>query len=275
MKILVLGGNGMAGHMLVQYFRQQGGHRVYYTTRDPSDTDGLLLDATDFGMAESLIQAVRPSILINAVGVLNQFAEEDKVKAYEINGILPHRLRKAADLINARLIHISTDCVFSGARGGYSEQDATDGTSAYALTKALGEVRATGHLTIRTSIIGPEIRKGGIGLFQWFMQQKGKVSGYRQVMWNGVTTLELAKAIDVLMKQELSGLVHLACPQSVSKHDLLQMMQQIWGKEDVSIIPVNMPVQDRTLQSTRPDMKYAVPDYRDMLEELHSWIRNH
>lgn len=274
MSILVFGGNGMAGHMLVQYFRQQEEHRVYYTTRDPGDPDGLLLDASNFGMMESIIQTVRPSVIINAVGVLNQFAEKDKVRAYEINGILPHRLRKAADLVGAKLVHISSDCVFSGTRGGYKERDRPNGTSVYAVTKALGEVVEGGHLTIRTSIIGPEIREGGIGLFQWFMQQKGEVTGYRQVMWNGVTTLELAKAIDVLMKQELSGLVHLACPQPVSKHDLLQLMQHIWDKKDVTIIPVDVPVQDRTLRSTRPDMKYVVPDYREMLEELHSWIRN-
>ncbi|MFB5761713.1 dTDP-4-dehydrorhamnose reductase family protein [Paenibacillus medicaginis] len=274
MKILVFGGNGMAGHMLVQYFRQQEEHRVYYTTRDAEDTDGLLLNAADFGMVESIIKTVQPSVIINAVGVLNQFAEQDKVRAYELNGILPHRLRKAADLVGAKLVHISSDCVFSGTRGGYAERDQPDGTSVYSQSKALGEVVEAGHLTIRTSIIGPEIRDGGIGLFQWFMRQKGEVSGYRQVMWNGVTTLELAKAIDVLVKQELSGLVHLACPRPVSKHDLLQLMQKIWGKEDVSIIPVDMPVQDRTLRSTRPDMKYVVPDYRDMLEELLLWIRN-
>lgn len=274
MKILIVGGNGMAGHILVQYFRRQRGFRVYYTTRNPHDADGLLLDAADFGMAEVIIQAVQPSVIINAVGVLNQFAEQDQVNAYEMNGILPHRLRKAADAVGAKLIHISTDCVFSGDRGGYTEQDLPDGTSAYALSKSLGEVNATGHLTIRTSIIGPEIRERGIGLFHWFMQQTGQVTGYRRVMWNGITTLELAKAIHALMKQELYGLVHLACSQSISKHDLLHLIQQIWGKEDVSIMAVEEPVQDRTLRSVRPDMTYVVPGYRHMLEELHLWIKN-
>ncbi|MEK4359533.1 SDR family oxidoreductase [Paenibacillus sp. FSL M7-1455] len=272
MKLLILGGNGMAGHMLVHYFRRQEKHRVFYTTREARSPGGLYLDASEPCMVDRLLDIVRPDVVINAIGVLNHHADEDRINAYHINGFLPHRLCRAADRIGARLIHISTDCVFEGTRGGYTEEDQPDGTSMYAMTKALGEVRAPGHLTIRTSIIGPEIRSHGIGLMHWFMSQKGTVTGYRNVMWNGVTTLELAKAVDRFMNSSVSGLIHLAHPVPICKHDLLLLFQEIWDLRDVVVLPVDQPVQDRTLVSTRADIDYAVPHYRDMLKELKIWM---
>ncbi|MFC9711803.1 dTDP-4-dehydrorhamnose reductase family protein [Paenibacillus sp. NPDC056933] len=272
MKLLILGGNGMAGHILVDYFRRQGVHSVFYTTRDVSDPRGLLLDVNDSYMVDRLVEAVHPDVIVNAVGVLNSFADEDKITAYHINGFLPHRLRRVADTIGARLIHISTDCVFSGDRGAYRENDITDGTSAYAITKALGEVHDAGHLTIRTSIIGPEIRKGGIGLMHWFMSSTGEVGGYTRVFWNGVTTLELAKWVDHYLSSPVSGLIHLAHPEPVSKHDLLLLFQQTWGKQDVVVVPDDSVVQDRTLVSTREDVKTDLPDYSTMLKELALWM---
>ncbi|AHV98670.1 dTDP-4-dehydrorhamnose reductase family protein [Paenibacillus sabinae] len=273
MKLLILGGNGMAGHMLVDYFRLQGEHEVFYTTRDKSDRKGLILDAEDIAAVESTVSIVSPHCIINALGVLNQSAANHKIAAYHINGILPHRLRLAADDVSARLIHISTDCVFEGTRGGYTEEDAPDGTSVYAVTKAFGEVRDFGHLTIRTSIIGPEIRKNGIGLMGWFLAQTGKVPGYRRVMWNGVTTLELAKAIDRLLDSEVSGLIHLAHPQPVSKYELLGMIQTAFHKTDAEIVPDDDHVQDRTLVSTRPDITFHLPSYPAMLAELADWMK--
>nr|WP_274528582.1 SDR family oxidoreductase [Paenibacillus piscarius] len=271
---MILGGNGMAGHMLAEYFRRQGKHHVFHTTRDKNDLGGLYVDADDIAGVEKLVEIVSPHCMINAMGVLNQFAERDRIGAYHVNGFLPHRLRRAADNIQARLIHISSDCVFEGTRGGYTEEDIPDGTSVYALTKSLGEVHAPGHLTIRTSIIGPEIRQGGIGLMEWFLAQEGRVSGYERVMWNGVTTLELAKVIDAQLDSGLSGLIHLAHPEPVSKYRLLQMMQSVFHKENVEIIPVQDPVQDRTLVSTRSDVKVQLPAYPRMLEELARFMYN-
>lgn len=275
MKMLILGGNGMAGHILVQYFQQSGKHHVFYTTRDSCDSKSLVLDVTDMSAVEHVVRAVRPDIIINAVGVLNQRAEDDKINAYHINGFLPHRLRYLADAISARLIHISTDCVFLGNKGGYLEDDLPDGISAYALTKALGEVREPDHLTIRTSIIGPEIRPSGIGLFNWFMKQRGEVTGYRAVKWNGVTTLELAKAIDFFMNKDVGGLIHLGHPNPVSKYDLLLLFKDIWGKQDVDVVPSDEFVQDRTLRNTRLDAVYPFPDYVRMLKEMYEWQQAH
>ncbi len=274
MKLLILGGNGMAGHMLVDYFHRQGKHHVFYTTRDKRDLGGLYIDADDIAGVEKLVDIVSPHCIINAMGVLNQFAESDKIEAYHVNGFFPHRLRRAADNIHARLIHISTDCVFEGTRGGYVEEDIPDGTSVYAISKSLGEVRQPGHLSIRTSIIGPEIRTGGIGLMEWFLAQRGQISGYRRVMWNGVTTLELAKAIDSLLDSTVSGLIHLAHPTPVSKYELLQHIQAIFHKKDVEIIPDDLHIQDRTLVSTREDVTIQLPTYPEMLAELADWMKH-
>ncbi|GGF89774.1 SDR family oxidoreductase [Paenibacillus aceti] len=273
MKLFVLGGQGMAGHLIIEYFRRQGRHTVFYTTRDATDEGGLLLDVTDCYKLEKVLEAVRPQVIINAVGVLNQFADNDKINAYHINGFLPHRLQRMADSLGARLIHISSDCVFLGTRGGYREDDEPDGVSVYAVTKALGEVQAPGHVTIRTSIIGPELREQGIGLMQWFMRSKGEIQGYTNVLWNGVTTLELAKAIDSLLDSPVSGLVHLSYPERISKYELLLLMQEIWKVTGVKIIPSDNPVLDRSIIATRTDWKYEVPHYRDMLKEMEIWMR--
>ncbi|WP_379130607.1 dTDP-4-dehydrorhamnose reductase family protein [Paenibacillus sp. sgz500958] len=273
MKLLILGGNGMAGHMLADYFRRQGKHHVFHTTRDKRDLGGLYVDADDIAGVEKLVEIVSPHCIINAMGILNQFAQENVIGAYHVNGFLPHRLRRAADMIHARLIHISSDCVFEGTRGGYTEDDTPDGTSVYAITKSLGEVRDAGHLTIRTSIIGPEIRTGGIGLMEWFLAQTGTVPGYSNVMWNGVTTLELAKVIDHLLESPVDGLIHLAHPEPLSKYRLLQYMQTAFGKENVEIIPDDTPVQDRTLICTRTDVHFDLPSYPVMLSELAAWMK--
>lgn len=272
MKLLIFGGNGMAGHMLVDYFQRQDNVEVFYTTRNPKDSKGLVLDALHDHLVETTIELVRPDIIINAIGILNQFADQKILDAYNINGLLPHKLRKAADRTGARLIHISTDCVFEGTRGSYKESDTPDGTSTYALTKALGEVDASGHLTIRTSIIGPEIRNEGIGLLNWFIKQQGRVQGYRNVLWNGVTTLELARAISVLMLSPLSGILHLAQPHSISKYDLLLLFKETWGLKEIDVIASDTPVQNRTLLPSRLDLNLSLLDYPRMMKELKRWM---
>jgi dTDP-4-dehydrorhamnose reductase len=274
MKLLILGGNGMAGHMMADYFRRQGKHHVFHTTRDKRDLGGLYVDADDIAGMEKLIEIVSPHCIINAVGVLNHFAERDVIGAYHINGFLPHRLRRAADSIHARLIHISSDCVFEGTRGGYTEDETPDGSSVYAITKSLGEVKEKGHLTIRTSIIGPEIRSGGIGLMEWFLAQKGQVYGYRRVMWNGVTTLQLAKVVDAILDSPVDGLIHLAHPRPVSKYELLHDMKSAFHKTDAEIIPDVTHVQDRTLVNTRTDVNFELPSYPVMLAELAEWMKH-
>ncbi|GGD49946.1 dTDP-4-dehydrorhamnose reductase family protein [Paenibacillus nasutitermitis] len=274
MKLLIIGGNGMAGHLLVRYFRRERGMEVAYTTRKESPvSEGIFLDAADGEAAAAVVRSQCPDVIINAVGILNRDAEEYPLQAYQVNGLFPHWLGHVADRIGARLIHISSDCVFSGETGGYKETDIPDGTSVYAKTKALGELKHSPHLTIRTSIIGPEIRANGIGLLAWFLHQEGHVSGYARVMWNGVTTLELAKAIAYAIgRPEIGGLVHLTAGESVSKLTLLTLFQKYFHKTRLHILPDYELAIDRTLVSARDDWRYEAPKYPAMLAELAKWM---
>ncbi|NRD76714.1 SDR family oxidoreductase [Bacillus sp. BRMEA1] len=272
MKLLVLGGNGMAGHMITRYFKTCPGFSVYYTSRDASDLEAIQLDARDQAVLESVIDSLKPDFIINCVGILNENANKNPIDALLLNSVLPHTLAKLADRCGGRLIHISTDCVFSGKKGDYEEHDPTDGEKVYGKTKALGEIVNSRHLTIRTSIIGPEIRGEGIGLMHWFMQQTGEIKGFKRVFWNGVTTLELAKVIQEMMKQNISGLYHLCVPEKISKYDLLRLFQDVFDKKDVVIHPDEKVVLDRSLKNNRTDFHYQVPEYKTMLLELRDWL---
>ncbi|PAF39637.1 NAD(P)-dependent oxidoreductase [Terribacillus saccharophilus] len=267
MKILILGGKGMAGHVMYSYLRKQADYDVFYTSRDRTDKDSIYLDVVDTSALEQLINSLEPDIVINCTGILNEAAEQNPLLAFRINSLLPHQLAAFMSRKKGRLIQISTDCVFSGKKGGYTESDFRDGNSVYAQTKQLGEITANPHLTIRTSIIGPELKKDGIGLFHWFMNQSGTIKGFERVYWNGVTTLELAKATDFFIHQETSGLFHLCPPIKISKYDLLLLFKEIYQKDDIQIIPDAVQELDRTILNTRNSPAYAAPTFRDMLEE--------
>ncbi|MBD3920033.1 SDR family oxidoreductase [Paenibacillus sp. PR3] len=275
MKLLVIGGNGMAGHLLVHYFRTVEGISVAHTTRRSDDREGIPLDASDLEQVLAVVTAYRPDVIVNAAGILNADAEQHPLAAYQVNGLLPHWLRHIADTIGARLIHISSDCVFSGSKGRYTEQDSPDNPTVYGRTKALGEVTDPRHLTIRTSIIGPDLNPAGIGLLQWFLKQTGIIQGYSRVYWNGVTTLELAKAVHYAIQHpEIGGLVQLAAPEVVSKHELLHLFQRAFDHSEAVITPTDTPAIDRTLAPSRTDWSYEAPHYPQMLSELAAWMRS-
>lgn len=291
MKMLLLGGNGMAGHMIASYLRRTTDHELIITVRATSEertgpdsgagaasserTEPRVrtLDVRDLTAVAMLVEETKPDVIVNAIGLLNQQAEDHPLDAYLVNGLLPHWLRHLGKREGARVVHVSSDCVFSGDRGDYGLDEVPDGQSVYARSKALGEIRGPGCLTIRTSIIGPEIRPNGIGLMQWFLSSQGQVSGYVNVKWNGVTTLELAKAIVwALDRPELDGLVHLTAPEAISKHDLLLLMQRTFDKNDVAVAPDPQPVIDRTLSPGPRTWRYRTPDYPVMLRELRRWM---
>lgn len=274
MKILILGGQGMAGRMMTEYFMDKTNYEVIYTSRDTKDRNSLYLDVTNFKRVEETIERLKHDIIINCVGILNDHATNNPLQAFQVNSLLPHQLAKLVERHNGKLIHISTDCVFSGLKGDYTEDDYPDGTSVYAQSKQLGEVISNKHLTIRTSIIGPEMKKDGIGLFLWFMKQTGKIKGYQNVLWNGVTTLELAKASEEMIKQQITGLYQLGSDQKISKYSLLKLIQEVFEKNDVEIIPDHAFVLDRTIKNTRTDLQYEIPDYKQMLIELREWMGN-
>ncbi|WP_088103467.1 SDR family oxidoreductase [Halalkalibacter urbisdiaboli] len=273
MDILILGGKGMAGHMLKQYLEKKTKYNVYYTSRDRNDVDAIFLDVRNQENVRNVIEELKPDIVINAIGILNKAANENSEQSILVNGVLPHQTANLLEHYGGKLIQISTDCVFSGKEGNYKENDLPDGTTMYAKTKELGEVKSDRHLTIRTSIIGPELKDDGIGLFLWFMKQSGKIKGYRNVLWNGVTTLELAKAIEQFIEQNITGLYHLCTHDKISKYELLKQIQSVFHKTDVVIEPDDEIKLDRTLKNTRTDFDYSTPSYQEQLVEMKEWVK--
>ncbi|MBQ9776578.1 MAG: SDR family oxidoreductase [Lentisphaeria bacterium] len=269
-KILIFGGRGMLGHMAVKYLRQTNCYQVISCVRKSEGNDEISVDITDFAKVKTILTQQKPDIVLNCIGMLVKACAERVDQAILVNSYFPNYLAKLGQELNYKLIHVSTDCVFSGKRGRYYDSDFCDGDTPYARTKALGEVIDERNLTVRTSIIGPEIKKDGTGLFHWFMQQKGEISGYKTALWSGVTTLELSKFIHVAIQKNLTGLFQLSMPEAISKYDLLKLFQEIWDKRDVSISANEDYHCDKSMVCTQlPSFEYRLPDnFRSMLVEL-------
>lgn len=270
-KAVVLGSAGMAGHVMRGYLGGQAGFSVVGLARNQTPFTDALIDVSNFNALEQTLSRYKPDYVINCVGILVQQSASDLANAVLINSYLPHYLASLGNKLGFKLIHISTDCVFSGSEGGYSESSFRDGDDNYARTKALGEVVNDRDLTIRTSIIGPELKIHGTGLLDWFIKQNGEIKGYSQAFWSGVTTLELAKATQAFLRQNISGLYNLCPKTKISKFDLLRLFAQTWHK-DISISPYDGYRVDKSLVCTRSDFDYAVPDYQTMLTELKAWM---
>ena len=215
---------------------------------------------------------IRPDVVINCIGVLIQGSSASPSNAIFINSFLPHWIVKILDEIGGKLIHVSTDCVFSGAKGFYVESDFRDADDIYGRSKALGEIKSDRHLTIRTSIIGPELKENGEGLLNWFMKQRGTINGYTNAFWGGVSTLELSKFILFILDANLSGLIHLTNGTRISKFDLLKLFQNVFGDLQIIVTPYDGKVIDKSLKSERSDFSYAVSSYEDMIGELGLWM---
>lgn len=265
----------MAGHVVYYYLKSTGKYHLLNTVfRNKLTDDSIILDMTDPAAVVRLMEKLRPAVVINCIGVLIKGSQEHPDNAVFINAYLPHLLEKTASVIGARLIHISTDCVFSGKKGNYTEEDFRDADDVYGRSKALGEVINGRDLTIRTSIIGPELKVNGEGLFHWFMRQTGEIKGFRNAIWGGVTTLELAKVIDEVMCSGLTGLVQLSNGAGISKYDLLCLFKEIWRKKEVGIVPCDaVSINKSIAKSQRLD--YSVPEYHVMLKELYDWMNLH
>jgi dTDP-4-dehydrorhamnose reductase len=273
-KVLVIGSKGMAGHVLYQSLSLLGEYDVYGVARNVEQTNRVFnLDVSDTEALKKIID-LQFDVVINCIGILNKDAEDNPYKAVWFNSYFPHLLEALTKDSKTKLISISTDCVFSGKRGYYSEDDFKDGEGFYATSKALGEVNNQKDLTIRTSIIGPELNKEGIGLFHWFMQQKVEVSGYSQAFWSGITTVELAKVIHHAIHQNITGLIVVAGENKIDKHSLLGLFNSIF-KDNVIVIHENSKYKvDKSMYSIRTDFDYKVPSYEEMIVEMKQWIEN-
>ena len=275
MRFLVLGCNGMAGHTISLYLKERG-HEVLGFDRTKSIyVDSVIGDACDVLELKKLIQEGHYDSVINCIGILNQFAEQNKALATFLNAYFPHFLADVTSGTDTQVIHMSTDCVFSGKRGAYTEEDFRDGETFYDRSKALGELEDGKNITLRNSIVGPDINPKGIGLMNWFMQQSGTVNGYTKAMWTGQTTLQLAKTMEVAAQQKAHGLYNTVPDYSISKYSLLQMFNHYLRGDKITINPIEGINADKSLKRTRYEFNYKIPDYETMISELADWTIKH
>ena len=271
MKILLLGADGMLGHVVKLYFQEKS-HTVKGTSR--SDSGDYYFDVTkNINEFESFVNDFKPDAVINCIGILNKVAEENKSLAVLINSYLPHYVDEVCKKNGIKFIHISTDCVFDGKSGEYTETSSKDATSFYGQSKALGEVNNESNLTLRTSIVGPDVNKNGIGLFQWFMNQEKETNGFDKVMWTGVTTIEFAKCMEKAIENNLSGLRHAVNNEKIDKYSLISLFKKHFNK-DIIINRKSDYVSDKSLKRTT-DFDFQIPSYDQMVKEMSEWVTDH
>ena len=273
-KIIVLGSQGMAGHIMSEVLETSGDYEIFGIARQEGKYVSKVLDVTNFDALETYLETVKPDYVVNCVGALISQSKDDVCSSIILNSYLPNFLSKVDNQLDYKLIHISTDCVFSGKDGQYTETSFRDGDDNYARTKALGEVVNDKDLTIRTSIIGPEVKTDGTGLLDWFFKQNGTIKGYTHAYWSGVTTLELAKATVEFLKQDISGLYQLCPKDKIAKYDLLKLFNKVWHR-GLTVTPFSDYEVDKSLVCTRSDFKYTTPEYEKMLLETKEWMEVH
>lgn len=274
-KFLVLGATGMAGHTISLYLHEHGHDVTAFSTSPFPYCKNINGDATDKSFVMSVLQKEKYDVVINCIGVLNQACDREPSKAIFLNSYLPHLVADTLKNTNTKLIHMSTDCVFSGLLGSYSESSFRDGETFYDRTKALGEVEDNKNLTFRNSIIGPDMKENGIGLFNWFMKQKGTINGYNKAIWTGVTTLTLAKAMERAAIEDLTGIYNLVNNESINKFDLLDLFNKHMRDGEITILPSEAVNLNKSLINNRTDFSFKVPSYETMVTEMKEWIENH
>lgn len=282
-KILVLGASGMLGNAVLRYFSEVNNFESVGTIRSrtsleqfPESMRSNLIPGIDVENLDGLIslfELVQPDVVINCIGLVKQIAEaEDPLLAIPINSLLPHRLAHLSNLAGARLIHISTDCVYSGGQGMYVESDPPDATDLYGRSKFLGEVDYPNAITLRTSIIGHEL-EGSRSLVNWFLSQEGSVCGYTKAIFSGLPTVEIARIIKeyVLPNPRLHGLYHLSS-EPINKYDLLKMVGIKYSK-NTKIIPDESVSIDRSLDSSkfRLETGYKPKSWTQLIVEMHQF----
>lgn len=275
MKFLVCGCNGMAGHTISLYLKEQGHDVLGFDLKKSVLIDSIAGNAMDREFIADLIGNGGFDSIVNCIGILNQTADENKALAAYLNSYWPHMLADLTANSNTQIIHMSTDCVFSGKKGKYTEADITDGETFYDRSKALGELNDRKNLTLRNSIVGPDINPEGIGLLNWFMKQTGPINGYKKAIWTGQTTLQLAKTIEYAAKTKAHGLVNAVPDSSICKYDLLQLFNKYIREDSIEIKAIDGINADKSLVRTNFEMDYLIPSYEEMIKEMSEWMQNH
>ena len=287
MKIMILGATGMLGHVLFSVLSGRSDLEVQGTGRTiegfdrwfPPDLRGKIrggVDAERFESVLGALEAVRPEVVVNCVGVIKQLpAGKDPLVSIAVNSLFPHLLARACREAGARMVHVSTDCVFSGEKGNYREEDRADASDLYGRTKLLGEVDSPGCVTLRTSIIGHEL-EGRHGLLEWFLAQEGKVKGFARAVFSGFPTVEMARIVAerVIPNEGLAGLYHVASAP-IAKYDLLQLVAERYGKT-IGIERDEEFACDRSLDASRfrEATGYEPPAWSGLVARMHAHFQD-
>lgn len=281
--VLVLGAAGMLGNAVLRLFAQSPGYVVRGSVRSaasarllPAALRDHLVVGVDVENVDSLARVfadTRPDVVVNCIGLVKQLAEaDDPLQAIPINALLPHRLARLCSVAGARLVHVSTDCVFDGRRGLYREDDPADAQDLYGRSKHLGEVDYPNAVTLRTSIIGHEL-SGAHGLVGWFLSQTGPVRGFTRAVFSGLPTVELARVIrdHVLPRPQMHGLYHVSAAP-IAKYELLRLVAATYGRDN-DIAPDDKLVIDRSLDSTRfrALTGYVPADWPALVRSMHAF----
>lgn len=274
-QVLVLGASGMAGHVVATRLRENGYNVDTLSAANPLDEKTFIVDVTEIDILKRVLEKGRYDAVVNCIGLLVKKSDERKDLAAFLNAYFPHFLEYYYKDSSTKVIHLSTDCVFSGKNPPYKENSPYDGELYYDRSKALGEIVNDKDLTFRMSIVGPDMTKEGVGLFNWFYAQSGTIKGFRKVIWTGVTTIELARAIQSALEQNLTGLYNLVPDHGISKYDLLGLFKKSFKRDDITVEPEDSTVSNKILVSTRKDFNFTVSDYPQMVEEMAQWVDKH
>ncbi len=259
-KIIILGSSNMAGHMISDNIFKNEDIKLYRIK------ESKFID--NYNINFQIIKHIRADYLINCIRCLVVESDRNPAKAIFYNSFLPKYLEKKYGNTKTKIIHLSTDCVFKGDKGSYSETSVPDGISVYARTKILGEIINDKDITIRTSYIGPNLININEELFEWFLNQKDTVYGYKNAIWNGITTLELTKGIEKLITMNFSGIYHMAPDSYISKYDLLNLIKKLWKKKIQIKKDYNVKI-NRTLIDSKKIVKLS--NYEKMFTNLYNY----
>jgi dTDP-4-dehydrorhamnose reductase len=285
-KVLVLGATGMLGHVLFKQLSINDKYEVTGTTRsnqlDPWFSaeerehiryKGGRVEAENFDSITRAIASAQPDVVINCIGIIKQSVwAQDPLESITVNSLFPHRLSLLCSSAGARLVHISTDCIFDGVKGNYADDDHSNATDLYGRTKYLGEVNYDHCITLRTSIIGHELR-GFKGLIDWFLMQEGTVNGFTKALFSGFPTIEISNIISdyIIPNHAIKGVYNVSA-DPISKYDLLKLVAKIYDKK-IDFIKDEDFILDRSLDSSRfkSETGYTPPDWTELVNRMYEF----
>lgn len=273
-KVLVIGSGGMLGHVVTLYLRAKGVSVDDISKTRAISSNTILLDILDETALKDFLKEKKYSAVINCTALLLAASEQNKTQAILLNTYFPHWLEQYYNNTDTQVIQVSTDGVFCGISAPYCEYDYSDSVTFYGKTKYLGELHNEKDITIRSAFWGPDISANGIGIFNWFMCQDKAVSGYANVYFNGVSSLEFAKCVFYLLTHHRSGIFHLGIPEPISKYHLLKTISSVFGR-NIAIQETFLPQNNNILENTRKDIAFSSKCLQKSVEELHEWIREY